>query len=80
MDYIIIPINFRKLSNGRTESMLYQVITAAGLVTFALNLILNLRNLKASPSDSRILQPAPFVSVPIPARNKEVNTLLLEIN
>jgi len=60
--------------------MLYQVITAAGLVTFVLNLIPNLRNLKVPHSDSKIPQPAPFVSVPIPARDKKVNTLLLEIN
>ena len=53
--------------------MLYQVISAAGLVTFALNL-------KVPQSDGRILQPAPFVSVPIPARDKEANTLFLEIN
>jgi len=60
--------------------MLYQVITAASLVTFALNLILNLRNLKAPPSDNKIPQPVPFVSVLIPARDKEANTLLLKIN
>lgn len=60
--------------------MLYQVITAAGLVTFVLNLIPNLRNLKMPQSDSKIPQRAPFVSVPIPARDKKVNALLLEIN
>jgi len=60
--------------------MFYQVISATGLVTFALNLILNLRNLKVPPSDSKIPQPAPSVSVLIPARNKEANALLLEIN
>ena len=61
--------------------MLCQVITAAGLVIFALNLILNLRNLKALHCDSsEILKPAPFVSVLIPAMGKKVNTLLLEIN
>ena len=53
--------------------MLYQLIIAVGLVTFALNLILNLRNLKAPHSDSKIPQPAPFVSVLIPARDEEAN-------
>jgi len=59
--------------------MLYQVIIAAVLVTFALNLILNLRNLKASHSDNKIPQPAPFVSVLIPARNKEATTRSLKL-
>ena len=53
--------------------MLYQVIIAIGLVTFALNLILNLRSLKAPHSDSKIPEPAPFVSVLIPARDEEAN-------
>jgi len=53
--------------------MLYQVIIAIGLVAFALNLILNLRSLKVPHSGSKIPQPAPFVSVLIPARDEEAN-------
>ncbi len=53
--------------------MLYQVIIAAGLVSFVLNLILNLRSLKKPASDSEIPQPAPFISVLIPARDEERN-------
>ena len=53
--------------------MLYQIIIAAGLVIFVLNLILNLRSLKKPPSDSKIPKPAPFVSVLIPARDEEAN-------
>ena len=53
--------------------MLYQVIIAAGLVSFMLNLILNLRSLKMPPSDSKIPEPAPFISVLIPARDEEAN-------
>lgn len=57
----------------RSESMLYQIIVAAGLVVFALNLILNLRALRRPKRDSAIPQPAPLVSVLIPARNEETN-------
>ncbi len=53
--------------------MLYQVIIAAGLVGFILNLILNLRSLKTPPSDSKMPEPAPFISVLIPARDEEAN-------
>jgi len=53
--------------------MLYQVIIAAGLVSFVLNLILNLRTLKKPSSDSKIPEPALFVSVLIPARDEEAN-------
>ncbi len=53
--------------------MLYQVIIAIGLAIFALNLILNLRSLKAPHSDSKIPPPAPFVSILIPARDEEAN-------
>jgi len=53
--------------------MLYQVIIAAGLVSFMLNLILNLRSLKTPRSDSKTPEPAPFVSILIPARDEEVN-------
>jgi len=53
--------------------MLYQVIIAAGLVIFMLNLILNLRSLKKPRSDSKIPEPVPLVSVLIPARDEEAN-------
>ena len=53
--------------------MLYQIIIAAGLVSFMLNLILNLRSLKTPRSDSKIPEPAPLVSVLIPARDEEAN-------
>jgi len=53
--------------------MLYQVIIIAGLVIFLLNLILNLRNLKVPRLDSKVPEPAPLVSVLIPARDEEAN-------
>lgn len=53
--------------------MLYQIIVAAGLVIFLINLILNLRSLKKPLPGAKISGPVPFVSVLIPARNEEVN-------
>jgi chlorobactene glucosyltransferase len=53
--------------------MLYQVIIAAGLVSFMLNLILNLRSLKVPRRDSKIPEPAPLVSILVPARDEEEN-------
>ena len=53
--------------------MLYQVIIAAGLVCFMLNLLLNLRSLKTPRGDSKIPEPAPLISVLIPARDEEAN-------
>jgi chlorobactene glucosyltransferase len=53
--------------------MLYQVIIAAGLVGFMLNLILNLRSLKTPRRDSKIPEPAPLVSILVPARDEEEN-------
>ena len=53
--------------------MLYQIIIAVGLVIFALNLVLNLRALKRPDRNSKIPEPAPLVSVLIPARNEEEN-------
>ncbi|MFC1915523.1 glycosyltransferase [Chloroflexota bacterium] len=53
--------------------MLYQVIIAAGLVSFLLNLILNLRSLKKPRNDCKIPEPAPLVSILVPARNEEIN-------
>ena len=53
--------------------MLYQVIISVGLVGFVLNLILNLRSLKTPRGDSKIPEPAPFVSILVPARDEEAN-------
>ncbi len=53
--------------------MIYQVIITAGLVSFMLNLILNLRSLKTPRNDSKIPEPAPLVSILIPARDETAN-------
>lgn len=53
--------------------MLYQVVIAAGLVTFLINLVLNLRSLKTPRRNSKIPQPAPFISIMVPARDEEAN-------
>lgn len=53
--------------------MIYQIIVTAGLVVFAINLILNLKALRRPKKDSAILHPAPLVSILVPARNEEAN-------
>ncbi|MBM3143063.1 MAG: glycosyltransferase [Chloroflexi bacterium] len=53
--------------------MLYQMVIAVLLVVFAANLILNLRSLRRPDSNSKIAEPAPLISVLIPARNEEEN-------
>lgn len=53
--------------------MTYQVIITSGLVIFALNLILNLRALKTPHIDSKLPEPAPLISILIPARDEEAN-------
>lgn len=53
--------------------MLYQIVIAVLLVFFAVNLILNLRSLKRPDCNARIPNPAPLVSVLVPARNEERN-------
>ena len=53
--------------------MLYQVIIAAGLVTFLINLILNLRSLKIPKRTSRVPAGTPMISVMIPARDEAAN-------
>lgn len=53
--------------------MLYQAIIAALLLCFALNLFLNLRSLKRPRLNSKLLEPAPLVSILIPARNEALN-------
>lgn len=53
--------------------MLYQIAIAVLLVLFAVNIILNLRSLKRPDRNARLPEPAPLVSVLIPARNEEQN-------
>ena len=53
--------------------MLYEIVVAAGLVSFVLNLILNLRSFKIPHGDSQIPEPAPLVSILIPARDEAAN-------
>ncbi len=53
--------------------MLYQIIIAAGLVVFLLNLLLNLRSIKTPRRNARLPRRVPFVSVLIPARDEEEN-------
>ncbi len=53
--------------------MLYHILIAAGLVIFLLNLILNLRSLKKPRRDSKVPEPAPLISILIPARDEEAN-------
>jgi chlorobactene glucosyltransferase len=53
--------------------VLYQVVIAAGLVLFLINLVLNLRSLKAPGSNNKIPHPAPLISVLVPARDEEAN-------
>jgi len=53
--------------------MLYQIVIAVLLIIFAINLILNLRSLRRPDIASKIPEPAPLISVLIPARNEEEN-------
>jgi chlorobactene glucosyltransferase len=53
--------------------MLYQVIIAAGLVVFMMNLIMNLRSLKIPRKNARVPNPPPLISVMVPARDEEEN-------
>lgn len=53
--------------------MAYHIVIALGLVVFVLNLVLNLRALKRPSVDAEIGEPAPLVSVLIPARDEESN-------
>jgi chlorobactene glucosyltransferase len=53
--------------------MIYQIIVAVLLVVFGINLILNLRALRRPDRNSKVPEPAPLVSVLIPARNEEEN-------
>jgi len=53
--------------------MLYNLIVAGGLVLFMVNLFLNIRALKRPRADSRLPDPAPLISVMVPARDEEDN-------
>jgi chlorobactene glucosyltransferase len=53
--------------------MLYQVIITVCLLFIAINLYLNLRSLRRPLTDVHLPEPAPFVSILVPARNEEVN-------
>ena len=53
--------------------MLYQSIIALGLLVFLGNLMLNLKYLPKPSKDARVPQPAPLISVLVPARNEEDN-------
>ena len=53
--------------------MLYQVIILVGLAVFLTNLILNLKSLKTPDANSKVPQPAPLISVLVPARDEEEN-------
>ena len=53
--------------------MLYQIAIAGVLAIFVANLILNLKCLKKPRDDGQIPEPAPLVSVLVPARDEEKN-------
>ena len=53
--------------------MLYQVVIIIFLIIFLVNLILNLKEIKVPRSDSKIPEPAPLVSILVPARDEEEN-------
>jgi chlorobactene glucosyltransferase len=53
--------------------MIYQLIITLGLALFLTNLVLNLRRLPKPSTTARVPQPAPLISVLIPARNEENN-------
>jgi chlorobactene glucosyltransferase len=53
--------------------MLYQILIAAGLAVFFINLVLNLRSLKVPSRRARVPRSAPLISVLIPARDEADN-------
>jgi chlorobactene glucosyltransferase len=53
--------------------MLYQILIAAGLVIFLVNLLLNLRSLKVPLRSARVPRSAPLISVLVPARDEASN-------
>ena len=61
------------VAGSQALNMLYQYIIAALLLCIAVNLYLNLRNLKRPLTTGRWAGPLPLVSILIPARNEEHN-------
>jgi len=53
--------------------MLYQILISAGLALFMINLVLNLRSLRKPLISAGVPQPAPHISVLIPARDEADN-------
>ena len=53
--------------------MIFQIVIAALLVVFLGNLLLNLKALRTPDENAKVPQPAPLISVMIPARNEEKN-------
>jgi chlorobactene glucosyltransferase len=53
--------------------MIYQIIIAAILVVFLINLIINLRSLRTPDKNAMVPTPAPLISVLVPARDEEKN-------
>jgi chlorobactene glucosyltransferase len=53
--------------------MIYQIIIAGILVLILINLVLNLRSLRKPDRNAKVPQPAPLISVLVPARNEEEN-------
>lgn len=53
--------------------MLYHWIIAGGLITFVLNILLNIWALKRPRRDSKLPQSAPLVSILVPTRDEEEN-------
>jgi chlorobactene glucosyltransferase len=53
--------------------MIYQIVIAGILVIILINLILNLRNLRKPDRNAKVPQPAPLISVLVPARNEKGN-------
>jgi chlorobactene glucosyltransferase len=53
--------------------MIYQIVIAGILVIILINLILNLRNLRRPDPNAKVPDPAPLISILVPARNEEEN-------
>jgi chlorobactene glucosyltransferase len=53
--------------------MIYQIVIAAGLVMILVNLILNLKSIKAPSVRSQVPKESPLISVLVPARDEEAN-------
>ena len=53
--------------------MIYQIVIAAILLVFLVNLIANLRSLRTPDIKAKVPKPAPLISVLVPARDEENN-------